>query len=58
MLLTVIDPDTWDAHQVNVGETKLAFSPDWIVNNIFQYEYKGLRASLMKIGRASCRERV
>lgn len=47
MMLNVIDPVTWDAHQVNVGETKLAFSPDWIVNNIFRYEYKGLTASLM-----------
>ena len=47
MLLNVIDPDTWDAAQVNMGDTPLAFSPDWIVNNTLRYEYKGLSASLM-----------
>ena len=47
MLLNVIDPDTWDAAQVNMGDTPLAFSPDWIVNNTLRYEYKGLSARLM-----------
>ena len=47
MKLNVIDPATWAAQQVNVGDTKLAFSPDWILNNVFRYEYKGLTASLM-----------
>ena len=47
MMLNVIDPDTWDAKQVNVGETQLAFSPDWIVNNTLRYEHKGFAASLM-----------
>ncbi|MBR4898252.1 MAG: TonB-dependent receptor [Prevotella sp.] len=47
MMLNVIDPNTWATQQVNVGETQLAYSPDWIVNNMFRYEYKGLAASLM-----------
>ncbi len=47
MLLNVIDPNTWDSQQMNVGDTPLAFSPDWIVNNMFRYEYNGFAASLM-----------
>lgn len=46
MNVTVINED-WSQSYANVGTTKLAFSPDLIVNNIFSYEYKGLRASLM-----------
>ena len=46
MKLNVIDPDTWDTEQVVVGETPLAFSPDWIVNSCLRYEWKGLSASL------------
>ena len=47
MQLNVIDPETWDAKQVGVGDTPLAFSPNWIVSNQLRYEYKGLAASLM-----------
>ena len=46
MSVTVINED-WSQSYANVGTTKLAYSPDVIINNIFAYEYKGLRASLM-----------
>ena len=46
MNVTVINED-WSQSYANVGTTKLAYSPDVILNNIFTYEYKGLRASLM-----------
>lgn len=35
-----------DGNLCNLGETNLSFSPDVIVNNIFTFTYKGLRASL------------
>jgi iron complex outermembrane recepter protein len=38
---------TVDNNYVNVGTTHLAFSPDFIFNNIFSYEYKGFKASVM-----------
>ncbi len=31
---------------VDLGDQPLAFSPDWIVNNIFTFNYKGLNASI------------
>jgi len=46
MSLTVINDD-WSQSYVNVGTTKLAYSPDLIVNNSFAYEWRGLRAALM-----------
>ncbi len=46
MNLTVLDPETWAEKTVDVGTTHLAYSPDWIVNNRFSYEYKGWQASL------------
>lgn len=46
MNLKVIDAD-WNESYVNVGETHLAFSPDFMLNNIFSYEYRGFKASLM-----------
>lgn len=46
MSVTVINED-WSQSYANVGATKLAYSPDIIVNNIFTYEWRGLRASLM-----------
>lgn len=46
MNLKVIDTD-WNESYVNVGETHLAFSPDFMLNNIFSYEYCGLKVSLM-----------
>ena len=46
MNVTVINED-WSQSYANVGTTKLAYSPDFILNNVFTYEYKGLRASLM-----------
>ncbi len=46
MELTIIDPITWEMSKENVGETNLAFSPDWIVNNAVSYEYKGLKATV------------
>ncbi len=47
MQLTVLDPDTWAESTVNVGTTHLAYSPDFILNNLLSYEYKGWKASLM-----------
>lgn len=50
MSLTVItvEPDgNWKESLANVGNTHLAFTPDFMLNNIFSYEYKGFRASLM-----------
>lgn len=44
--LKVLDDD-WNESYVNIGTTHLAFSPDFILNNIFSYEYKGIKASLM-----------
>ncbi|MBQ9678558.1 MAG: TonB-dependent receptor [Prevotella sp.] len=31
---------------VDLGDQPLAFSPDWIANNIFTFTYKGLKASI------------
>lgn len=46
MTLNVVD-ENWNETPVNVGSTHLAYSPDFIFNNIFSYEYKGWKASLM-----------
>lgn len=46
MTVTIINDD-WSQDYVGVGTTHLAYSPDVIVNNVFSYTYKGLRASLM-----------
>lgn len=46
MNLKVIDA-SWNESYVNVGETHLAFSPDFILNNVLAYEYNGFKASLM-----------
>lgn len=46
MNLKLIDSD-WNESYVNVGETHLAFSPDFMLNNILAYEYRGFKASLM-----------
>ncbi len=46
MSLNVVD-ENWNETPVNVGSTHLAYSPDFILNNIFSYEYKGWKASLM-----------
>jgi iron complex outermembrane receptor protein len=35
-----------DKSIANLGEQPLAFSPDWIANNIFTFTYKGLNASI------------
>lgn len=47
MNLTIIDTETWEMSKENVGETHLAFSPDFILGNRFSYEWKGFKASLM-----------
>ena len=45
--VTVIDENWANAGTVNVGQTHLSFSPDFILNNIFSFEYRGLTASLV-----------
>ena len=35
-----------DKSVADLGEQPLAFSPEWIVNNIFTFNYKGLNASI------------
>lgn len=45
MNVTVINED-WTQSYANVGTTHLAYSPDFILNNKFSYEWKGLKASL------------
>lgn len=45
MNVTVINPD-WSQSYAHVGTTHLAYSPDVIVNNMFSYEWKGLKVSL------------
>lgn len=46
MSLTVINED-WSQSYVNVGTTKLAFSPDLIASSVLSYGYKGWRAAFM-----------
>ena len=43
MNVTVINED-WSQAYANVGTTHLAFSPDFILNNRFAYEWKGFKA--------------
>lgn len=45
MSLTVINED-WSQSSVDVGSTRLAFSPSVILGNSFSYRWKGLRAAL------------
>lgn len=45
MSVTVINED-WSQSYANVGTTHLAYSPDFILNNRFSYQWKGLKASL------------
>lgn len=45
--ISVIDDDWADAGTVNVGETHLAFSPSFMLNNRFSFEYKGFSTSLI-----------
>lgn len=42
MNVTVINED-WSQEYANVGETNLAYSPDFILNNILSYEWKACR---------------
>lgn len=46
MQLTVLDEQTWEQSKYNVGTTHLAFSPEWIVNNMISYEWNNLKCSL------------
>ena len=45
MMLTVINDD-WTQSQVDAGSTRLAYSPDVIVNNLITFTHKGFRAML------------
>ena len=45
MIVTVINPD-WSQGYETVGNTHLAYSPDFILNNSLSYKWKGLKASL------------
>jgi len=45
MEVTVINPD-WSQGYANVGETPLAYSPNFILNNGITYEWKGFKAML------------
>ena len=45
MNVTVINED-WSQSYANVGNTHLAYSPDFILNNKLSYEWKGIKASL------------
>ena len=40
------DDDTYEKWEVNHGETRIAFSPDIIANNILSYSNKGLSLSM------------
>ena len=46
MQLTVLDEQTWEQSKYNVGTTHLAFSPEWILNNMISYEWNNLKCSL------------
>ena len=46
MMLNVVD-ENWEESSVNVGNTHLAYSPNFILNNSISYEYKGWKAMLM-----------
>lgn len=46
MNLTVVDAD-WNETAVNVGETHLAYTPDFMLGSALSYGYRGLRVSLM-----------
>ena len=35
-----------DGNVADLGDQPLAFSPDWIANNIFTFNYKGMKASI------------
>ncbi|MDO4159206.1 MAG: TonB-dependent receptor [Prevotellaceae bacterium] len=41
---TVTDSETGEA--ISLGDTPLSFSPDFIFNNIFSFNYKGFKASV------------
>ncbi|MDO4497617.1 MAG: TonB-dependent receptor [Bacteroidales bacterium] len=42
------EQETWaDQGSIDLGETPISFSPDWIFNNIFTFKVKGLSASIM-----------
>ena len=46
MQVTALNDD-WSQYYVCVGTTPLAYSPDFVLNNMFSYEWRGFKASLI-----------
>lgn len=45
--VTTTDPDTWEAGEtVNLGNTPITFSPSTVINNAFDFKYRGFTATI------------
>ncbi len=46
--VNAVEDNTWsDQGVLNLGETKTAFSPEYIFNNIFTFQHRGFKAQLI-----------